>query len=112
MPPSDHPIIQGYASFTATRRWIHPLPVKSPSWQSPANATQDDGGSYTSCYPFTFTHSVNIYVRPLAEIVSKSDFIQYPETIVPKPLIKEWNSKYDRLTQLVVPRSSLLSRHF
>ncbi|KAF8350269.1 hypothetical protein F5887DRAFT_1070462 [Amanita rubescens] len=54
----------------------------------------------------------NLSVRSLADIVSKGDFIQdseYLETIlvaVPKALIKDWNSKYERLSQYVVPRSA------
>ncbi|KAF8720409.1 hypothetical protein AX14_011006 [Amanita brunnescens Koide BX004] len=54
----------------------------------------------------------NLSVRSLVDIVSKSDFIresEYLETIlvtVPKPLTKEWNYKYERLTQYVVPRSA------
>jgi len=54
----------------------------------------------------------NLSVRSLADIVSKGDFIQdseYLETIlvaVPKSSIKDWSSKYERLTQYVVPRSS------
>jgi len=54
----------------------------------------------------------NLSVRSLADVVSKNDFIQdseYLETLlvaVPKTLVKDWNSKYERLTSMVVPRSS------
>ncbi|KAK2462092.1 hypothetical protein APHAL10511_006555 [Amanita phalloides] len=54
----------------------------------------------------------NLSVRSLVDVVSKGDFIQdseYLETIlvaVPRALIKDWNSKYERLTQYVVPRSA------
>ncbi|KAF9042085.1 hypothetical protein BJ165DRAFT_1349339 [Panaeolus papilionaceus] len=56
----------------------------------------------------------NLSVRSLAEIVSKDDFIQdseYLETLlvaVPKSLIKEWNMSYERISQMVVPRTSTL----
>ncbi|KII93439.1 hypothetical protein PLICRDRAFT_49486 [Plicaturopsis crispa FD-325 SS-3] len=54
----------------------------------------------------------NLSTRSLADVVSKDDFVQdseYLETLlvaVPKSLTKEWNSKYERLTSMVVPRSS------
>ncbi|KAF9451774.1 ATPase, V1 complex, subunit C [Macrolepiota fuliginosa MF-IS2] len=56
----------------------------------------------------------NLSTRSLADIVKAEDFIQdseYLETVlvaVPKTLIKEWNSKYERLAQMVVPRTSKL----
>ncbi|KAJ8588194.1 ATPase V1 complex subunit C [Rhizopogon salebrosus TDB-379] len=54
----------------------------------------------------------NLAVRSLVGVVSKEDIIQdseYLETCfvaVPKTLVKEWNLKYERLTNMVVPRSS------
>jgi V-type H+-transporting ATPase subunit C len=54
----------------------------------------------------------NLSVRSLVDVVSKEDFVQdseYLETLlvaVPKNLIKDWNSKYERLSSMVVPRSS------
>ncbi|KAI0936091.1 hypothetical protein AcV5_004315 [Taiwanofungus camphoratus] len=54
----------------------------------------------------------NMSVRSLADIVRKEHFIQdseYLETLliaVPKNLVKDWNAKYERLTPMVVPRSS------
>ncbi|KAG2160086.1 ATPase V1 complex subunit C [Suillus bovinus] len=54
----------------------------------------------------------NLSVRSLVGLVSKDDIIQdseYLETClvaVPKILVKEWNLKYERLTNMVVPRSS------
>ncbi|KAG9314647.1 ATPase V1 complex subunit C [Chiua virens] len=54
----------------------------------------------------------NLSVRSLVDIVSKDDMIQdsdYMQTClvaVPKTLTKEWNTKYERLTSMVVPRSS------
>ncbi|KAG2116952.1 ATPase V1 complex subunit C [Suillus clintonianus] len=54
----------------------------------------------------------NLSVRSLVGLVSKEDVIQdseYLETClvaVPKILTKEWNLKYERLTNMVVPRSS------
>ncbi|KAF8640562.1 hypothetical protein AX17_000224 [Amanita inopinata Kibby_2008] len=54
----------------------------------------------------------NLSVCSLADIVSRDDFVQdseYLETVlvaVPRALVKDWNSKYERLTQYVVPRSS------
>ncbi|PFH50740.1 hypothetical protein AMATHDRAFT_3706 [Amanita thiersii Skay4041] len=54
----------------------------------------------------------NLSVRSLADIVTKEDFVQeseYLETVlvaVPKALLKDWNSRYEHLTQYVVPRSS------
>ncbi|GJN90369.1 hypothetical protein Rhopal_003380-T1 [Rhodotorula paludigena] len=56
----------------------------------------------------------NLSMRSLADVVSASDFAgtngsEYLETIlvaVPKNLIKEWEATYERLTQMVVPRSS------
>ncbi|KAJ3571344.1 hypothetical protein NP233_g3813 [Leucocoprinus birnbaumii] len=56
----------------------------------------------------------NLSVRSLADIVNAEDFIpesEYMETVlvaVPRNLVKEWNITYERLTQLVVPRSSKL----
>ncbi|KAA1468593.1 ATPase, V1 complex, subunit C [Dentipellis sp. KUC8613] len=55
----------------------------------------------------------NLSVRSLADYISKENFIQdseYLETLivaVPKSSVKEWNSKYERLTSMVVPRSAL-----
>ncbi|KIK46294.1 hypothetical protein CY34DRAFT_775045 [Suillus luteus UH-Slu-Lm8-n1] len=54
----------------------------------------------------------NLSIRSLVGIVSKEDIIQdseYLETClvaVPKIIVKEWNLKYERLTNMVVPRSS------
>ncbi|KAF8649839.1 hypothetical protein AX16_005602 [Volvariella volvacea WC 439] len=54
----------------------------------------------------------NLSVRSLADIVDREDFIQdseYLETVlvaVPRSLVKEWNNGYERLSQMVVPRSS------
>ncbi|KAJ7071253.1 hypothetical protein C8F01DRAFT_1109736 [Mycena amicta] len=54
----------------------------------------------------------NLSVRSLADVISKEDFVQdseYLETVlvaVPKSSVKDWNSKYERLTSMVVPRSS------
>ncbi|KAF8845406.1 ATPase, V1 complex, subunit C [Paxillus ammoniavirescens] len=54
----------------------------------------------------------NLSVRSLVDVVSKEDMIQdseYMQTClvaVPKTLTKEWNAKYERLTTMVVPRSS------
>ncbi|KAG2345246.1 ATPase, V1 complex, subunit C [Suillus weaverae] len=54
----------------------------------------------------------NLSVRSLVGLVSKEDVIQdseYLETClvaVPKILVKEWNLNYERLTNMVVPRSS------
>ncbi|KAK7463825.1 Vacuolar ATP synthase subunit C [Stygiomarasmius scandens] len=54
----------------------------------------------------------NLSVRSLVDVVSKDDFIQdseYMETLlvaVPKSLVKDWNSKYERMGKNVVPRSS------
>ncbi|KAH7911221.1 ATPase V1 complex subunit C [Hygrophoropsis aurantiaca] len=56
----------------------------------------------------------NLSVRSLVDVVSKEDVIQdseYLETMlvaVPKNSTKEWNAKYERLTNMVVPRSSSL----
>ncbi|KAF7310712.1 V-type proton ATPase subunit C [Mycena chlorophos] len=54
----------------------------------------------------------NLSVRSLADVVSKEHFVQdseYLETVlvaVPKSQVKDWNAKYERLTSMVVPRSS------
>jgi V-type H+-transporting ATPase subunit C len=54
----------------------------------------------------------NLSVKSLIDVVSKDDFIQdseYLETLlvaVPKNLLKDWNSRYERLTNMIVPRSS------
>ncbi|KAE9410818.1 ATPase, V1 complex, subunit C [Gymnopus androsaceus JB14] len=54
----------------------------------------------------------NLSVRSLADVVSKEDFVQdseYLETLlvaVPKNLTKDWNTKYERLASMVVPRSA------
>ncbi|KAG1908441.1 ATPase V1 complex subunit C [Suillus fuscotomentosus] len=56
----------------------------------------------------------NLSIRSLVGLVSKEDIIQdseYLETClvaVPKILVKEWNLKYERLTNMIVPRSSSL----
>ncbi|CAO1636272.1 unnamed protein product [Parajaminaea phylloscopi] len=55
----------------------------------------------------------NLSVRSLADVVHKDDFVssdsEFLETLlvaVPKNNVKEWQSKYERLTSMVVPRSS------
>lgn len=55
----------------------------------------------------------NLSVRSLADVVHKEDFVdsnsEYLETLlvaVPKNNVKDWQSKYERLTSMVVPRSS------
>jgi len=54
----------------------------------------------------------NLSLRSLVDVVSKDDFVQdseYLETLlvaVPKSNVKDWNSKYERLSSMVVPRSS------
>jgi len=54
----------------------------------------------------------NLSIRSLVDVVTKDNFVQdseYMETLliaVPKNLVKEWNSKYERLASMVVPRSS------
>ncbi|KAJ3508061.1 hypothetical protein NLJ89_g5960 [Agrocybe chaxingu] len=56
----------------------------------------------------------NLSARSLADVVSKDDFIQdseFLETVlvaVPRALVKDWNAKYERLTSMVVPRTSKL----
>ncbi|KAH9947644.1 ATPase V1 complex subunit C [Amylocystis lapponica] len=56
----------------------------------------------------------NLSVRSLADVVKKENFIpdsEYMETLlvaVPKNFVKDWNLKYERLTPMVVPRSSTL----
>nr|VWO95113.1 N/A [Ganoderma boninense] len=56
--------------------------------------------------------SGNLSVRSLVDIVRKEHFIndsEYLQTVivaVPKNLVKEWTTKYERLTAMVVPRSS------
>ncbi|KAJ3718281.1 hypothetical protein C8R42DRAFT_711290 [Lentinula raphanica] len=54
----------------------------------------------------------NLSVRSLADVVSRENFVQdseYLETLlvaVPKNLVKIWNAKYERLANMVVPRSA------
>lgn len=55
----------------------------------------------------------NLSVRSLADVVHKEDFVdaqsEYLETLliaVPKNNVKDWQSRYERLTAMVVPRSS------
>jgi len=54
----------------------------------------------------------NLSVRSLNDIVKKEDFVtdsEYLETLlvaVPKLQSKEWEQKYERLTEKIVPRSS------
>ncbi|KZT74823.1 ATPase, V1 complex, subunit C [Daedalea quercina L-15889] len=54
----------------------------------------------------------NLSVRSLADVVKKEHFIgdsEYMQTVlvaVPKNLVKDWTAKYERLTSMVVPRSS------
>ncbi|EJF66508.1 ATPase V1 complex subunit C [Dichomitus squalens] len=56
----------------------------------------------------------NLSVRSLVDIVHQEHFINdsdYLQTLiiaVPKNLVKDWNTKYERLTAMVVPRSSTL----
>jgi len=56
----------------------------------------------------------NLSVKSLADVVAKKDFIEdseYMETVlvaVPKNNVKDWNLKYERLSSMVVPRSSNL----
>ncbi|KAI0824128.1 ATPase V1 complex subunit C [Trametes gibbosa] len=56
----------------------------------------------------------NLSVRSLVDIVQQEHFIndsEYLQTVlvaVPKTFVKEWNAKYERLTSMVVPRSSVL----
>ncbi|PPR01180.1 hypothetical protein CVT24_006056 [Panaeolus cyanescens] len=56
----------------------------------------------------------NLSVRSLADVVSKDDFIhdsEYLETLlvaVPKSLNKDWNTSYERISPMVVPRTSSL----
>jgi len=56
----------------------------------------------------------NLSVKSLVDVVSKKDFIddsEYMETLlvaVPKNQVKDWNTKYERLAAMVVPRSSSL----
>ncbi|KAJ8084271.1 Vacuolar ATP synthase subunit C [Marasmius tenuissimus] len=56
----------------------------------------------------------NLSVRSLTEVVSKDDFVldsEYLETVlvaVPKTVVKTWNTTYERLASMVVPRSSKL----
>ncbi|RPD63161.1 ATPase V1 complex subunit C [Lentinus tigrinus ALCF2SS1-7] len=56
----------------------------------------------------------NLSVRSLVDIVKKEHFVsdsEYLQTVlvaVPKNSVKEWNVKYERLTPMVVPRSSTL----
>ncbi|KAJ7225752.1 ATPase V1 complex subunit C [Mycena pura] len=54
----------------------------------------------------------NLSVRSLGDVVSKENFVQDSEhletllVVVPKSNVKDWNSKYERLTPMIVPRSS------
>ncbi|TFK41400.1 hypothetical protein BDQ12DRAFT_679405 [Crucibulum laeve] len=54
----------------------------------------------------------NLSIRALADVVSEENFIQdseYLETLlvaVPKNLVKDWNTSYERITSMVVPRTS------
>ncbi|KAK0546113.1 Vacuolar ATP synthase subunit C [Tilletia horrida] len=55
----------------------------------------------------------NLSQRSLADVVHKEDFVdsssEYMETLlvaVPQNFIKDWQTKYERLTPMVVPRSS------
>lgn len=55
----------------------------------------------------------NLSVRSLADVVHKDDFVsrdsEFLETLlvaVPKNNVKDWQTKYERLTSMVVPRSS------
>ncbi|KAJ8481111.1 hypothetical protein ONZ51_g6215 [Trametes cubensis] len=56
----------------------------------------------------------NLSVRSLVDVVRQEHFIndsEYLQTVlvaVPKNLVKDWNMKYERLTSMVVPRSSVL----
>ncbi|KAI0005481.1 ATPase V1 complex subunit C [Russula compacta] len=55
----------------------------------------------------------NLSVRSLADIVSEDDILQDSEYLqsilvaVPKNLVKTWNSGYERLATMVVPRSAV-----
>ncbi|QRW05757.1 V-type H+-transporting ATPase subunit C [Ceratobasidium sp. AG-Ba] len=56
----------------------------------------------------------NLSVRSLIDIIKREDVIpesEYMETkfvAVPKNAVKEWNAGYERLTSMIVPRSSKL----
>ncbi|KAI0786026.1 ATPase V1 complex subunit C [Abortiporus biennis] len=56
----------------------------------------------------------NLAVRSLADVVKKEHYLEdseYMETVlvaVPKNLVKDFNTKYERLTSMVVPRSATL----
>ncbi|KAI0359182.1 ATPase V1 complex subunit C [Trametes cingulata] len=56
----------------------------------------------------------NLSVRSLVDVVRQEHFIndsEYLQTVlvaVPRNLVKDWNAKYERLTSMVVPRSSVL----
>ncbi|KAI0271528.1 hypothetical protein BC834DRAFT_818069 [Gloeopeniophorella convolvens] len=55
----------------------------------------------------------NLSVRSLADIISKDDLLQdseYMQSVlvaVPKNLVKTWNTSYERLAPMVVPRSAV-----
>jgi len=55
----------------------------------------------------------NLSVRSLADIVSEDDILQdseYMQSVlvaVPRNLVKTWNSTYERLSPMVVPRSAI-----
>jgi len=55
----------------------------------------------------------NLSVRSLADIVSEEDVLQESEYMqsvlvaVPRNLVKTWNSTYERLSPMVVPRSAV-----
>jgi len=54
----------------------------------------------------------NLSVKSLVDVVSKEHVIsesEYLETVfvaVPRSMVKEWNASYERLTPMIVPRSS------
>ncbi|XP_064384156.1 V-type proton ATPase subunit C 1-A-like [Halichondria panicea] len=54
----------------------------------------------------------NLMTRSLVDLVKKEDFVldsEYLQTlivVVPKSLYKEWENSYEKITQMVVPRST------
>jgi hypothetical protein len=77
----------------------------------------DDSLCYTiyshSYIYYDYYYSGNLSVRNLNGIVKKqhcvlnSEFLTTMFVAVPKTLYKEWNNRYETLTDMVVPRSSV-----
>ncbi|KAH9853186.1 ATPase V1 complex subunit C [Lenzites betulinus] len=120
--PVDAYILKGWSwnegRYGVQRSLREMIEVLSKEMTSIDNVTKTKLNSYNlvkgSLVQMQRKKTGNLSVRSLVDIVRQEHFIndsEYLQTVlvaVPKNLIKEWNAKYERLTSMVVPRSSVL----